>query len=160
MALLPNGIPAPGFQLNTTPDQKVSLSDFRGRNVVLAFYPADWSPVCGDELSVLNEVIPILKKHDAELVGISVDGPWCHMAFSEAKRFRFPLLSDFEPKGEVARLYNAYRPDDGFCERALYLIDGGGDIRWSKLSPVEINPGVDGLLDALEKISGEGKLAS
>ena len=155
MAILPAGTPAPDFALAATPDQKVSLSDFRGRPVVLAFYPADWSPVCGDQMALYNEVLPAFREYDAEVVGISVDGAWCHLAFAHDRKLHFPLLADFEPKGHVARIYGAYRDGDGFCERALFVIDREGIIRWSYVSPVGVNPGVDGILDALEKLPKE-----
>lgn len=143
---------APDFTLHVTPDQSLSLRELRGKPVILAFYPADWSPVCGDELSLLNAVLPELKKHNAEILGISVDGVWCHDAFAEHQKFHFPLLSDFEPKGAVAKQYGAYREKDGCCERALFLIDKNGIIAWSYLSPLAENPGVDGILEALEAL--------
>src|ERR1700735_2190677 len=121
--ILEAGAAAPDFSLHVTPDQKLSLSELRGKPVVLAFYPADWSPVCGDELSVLNEILPELHKYSAELVAISVDGAWCHDAFAKHKHLHFPLLSYFEPKGETARTYGAYRKADGVCERALFVLN-------------------------------------
>ncbi len=157
MAILKEGTPAPNFTLPSTPDQKVSLSEFRGKNVVLVFYPADWSPVCGDQLALYNEVLPMIKKHQAEVIGISVDGIWCHLEFTKERKYRFPLLTDFEPKGHVARLYGAYREVEGTSERALFVIDGEGIIRWSYLSPVGVNPGADGILDALENLSKKEK---
>ncbi|HTC21032.1 MAG TPA: redoxin domain-containing protein [bacterium] len=153
MAILKEGTPAPDFTLLSTPDQKVSLSEFRGKNVVLVFYPADWSPVCGDQLALYNEVLPMIKKHQAEVIGISVDGIWCHLEFSKERKYRFPLLTDFEPKGAVAKSYGAYREKEGTSERALFVIDGAGVIRWSYLSPVGVNPGADGILDALEALT-------
>src|SRR6201997_2678327 len=99
------GTPAPDFTLRCTPDQSVSLSEFRGQPVILAFYPADWSPVCGDQLALYNEVLPEFTRFGAELIGISVDGIWCHIAFAHDRKLQFPLLSDFEPKGAVARTY-------------------------------------------------------
>ena len=145
--------PAPSFTLNATPDQKVSLSDFRGKPVVLAFYPADWSPVCGDQMALYNEILPEFHRHQATLIGISVDGTWCHAAFAANRKLHFPLLSDFEPKGAVARAYGAYRPVEGTTERALFVIDEQGLIHWSYLSPVGVNPGADGVLEALESLS-------
>jgi len=145
--------PAPNFTLNATPDQKVSLSDLRGKPVVLAFYPADWSPVCGDQMALYNEILSEFHRHQATLIGISVDGAWCHAAFAANRKLHFPLLSDFEPKGAVARAYGAYRPIDGTTERALFVIDEQGLIYWSYLSPVGVNPGADGILEALESLS-------
>src|SRR5438477_12210646 len=150
---LPPGIQAPDFMLHTTPDQCVSLSDFPGRPIILAFYPADWSPVCGDEMALFNEILPEFQKYKAELLGISVDGPWCHAAYAHTNKLRFPLLSDFEPKGDVARKYGAYREKEGVTERALFVIDEEGKIFWSYCSPIAVNPGADGILEALEELS-------
>lgn len=146
------GAEAPDIRLLSTPDQLVSLHEFRGRNVVLVFYPADWSPVCGDQTTLYNELLPEFHRLNAELLGISVDGPWCHLAFARDRKLRFPLLADFEPKGAVARRYGVYRPQDGVCERALFVIDGEGIIRWSYVSPIGVNPGADGILTALESL--------
>ncbi len=151
--ILGPGTPAPDFALHVTPDQKLSLGELRGKPVILAFYPADWSPVCGDQMALYNEVLSEFKRHGAELLGISVDGVWCHDEFAKDRRLHFPLLADFEPKGEVARKYGVYRHDDGFCERALFVIDKNGTIRWSYCSPVAVNPGADGILQALEELS-------
>ena len=151
--LLTPKTPAPNFTLNATPDQKVSLSDFRGKPVVLAFYPADWSPVCGDQMALYNEILPEFHRHQATLIGISVDGAWCHAAFAANLKLHFPLLSDFEPKGAVAQAYGAYRPTEGTTERALFVIDEQGLIHWSYLSPVGVNPGADGILESLESLS-------
>jgi peroxiredoxin len=150
--ILGPGVIAPDFALHVTPDQKLALFELRGRPVILAFYPADFSPVCGDQMALYNEVLSEFQKYDAELVGISVDGVWCHEAFSKDRKLHFPLLADFEPKGEVARKYGAYREDEGVCERALFVIDSKGVIVWSYLSPVAVNPGADGILEALEQL--------
>jgi peroxiredoxin len=150
--ILSPGTRAPDFSLHATPDQFVSLSDFRGRTVVLVFYPADWSPVCGDQVALYNQILPEFRRLGADLVGISVDGVWCHSAFSSARNLHFPLLADFEPKGAVSRSYGAYRNGEGVAERALFVIDGEGVIRWSYLSPIGVNPGADGILDALEQM--------
>jgi peroxiredoxin len=152
---LPAGTPAPDFTLPVTPDQRVSLSEFRGRPVILAFYPADWSPVCGDQMALYNQILPEFARFGAELIGISVDGTWCHRAFSEDRHLHFPLLADFEPKGDVARRYGVYREQEGTSERALFVIDAEGTIRWSYRSPVGVNPGADGILDALERLGVE-----
>jgi peroxiredoxin len=150
--LLAPGTPAPDFTLHVTPDQTLSLKELRGRPVILAFYPADWSPVCGDQMALYNEVRSEFQKYEAELLGISVDGVWCHKAFAEARHLHFPLLSDFEPKGAVAERYGAYRTSDGISERALFVIDKAGIISWSYRSPIAVNPGADGILEALENL--------
>ena len=156
-SILAAGNVAPDFTLRVTPDQDLTLSDLRGRPVILAFYPADWSPVCGDQMTLYNEVLPEFRKHDAELLGISVDGVWCHAAFARDRHLHFPLLSDFEPKGAVARKYGAYRKKDGFAERALFVLDRDGTIAWSYCSPIAVNPGADGILDALVTLPGASK---
>ncbi len=152
MKPLPSGTPAPEFTLHSTPDQTVSLSEFRGQPVILTFYPADWSPVCGDELSLYQELLPEFQRYGAELMGISVDGAWSHLAFAKDRNLHFPLLSDFEPKGEVSRQYGVYQQDIGESGRALFLIDKDGIISWSYLSPTGINPGADGILKALDAL--------
>ena len=151
--ILEAGTPAPEFSLHVTPDQRLALSELRGRPVVLAFYPADWSPVCGDQLGLYNEVLPEFRALGAELLGVSVDGVWCHDAYAKERKLHFPLLSDFEPKGAVSRAYGAFREGEGVCERALFVIDAGGTIRWSYRSPVAVNPGADGILKALEGLA-------
>ena len=159
MPPLKAGMIAPDFSLPSTPDQKVSLHELRGRPVVLVFYPADWSPVCSDQLGLYNELASEFAEFDAEIVGISCDGIWCHNAFSKDRKYHFPLLSDFEPKGAIARLYGVYSEKDGESERALFVIDSEGVIRWSYLSPTGINPGADGILKALESLSKEASHA-
>jgi peroxiredoxin len=150
--ILSAGSPAPDFSLHVTPDQKLSLSELRGKPVILGFYPADWSPVCGDQMALYNEILPEFQKFGAIFVGVSVDGVWCHEAFAKDRHLQVPLAADFEPKGEVARAYGAYRSEEGVCERALFVIDQKGVIDWSYLSPVAINPGADGILEALKNL--------
>jgi len=149
------GVRAPEFALPSTPDQTVSLSDFRGRPVILAFYPADWSPVCSDQMALYNEILPEFQRHGAALLGISVDGVWCHRAFAENRRLHFPLLADFEPKGAVSRAYGVYQAAGGTSERALFVIDPAGVVRWSYVSPMGVNPGADGILRALEGLESQ-----
>ncbi|HTT73396.1 MAG TPA: redoxin domain-containing protein [Thermoplasmata archaeon] len=148
--ILAAGHVAPDFSLNSTPDQRVALRDFLGRPVVLAFYPADWSPVCSDQMGLYAQVMPEFKKYHAEVLGISVDGIWSHLAFAKDRRLNFPLLSDFQPRGAVSRAYGAYDGERGESTRALFVIDAKGKIRWSELSPDGVNPGADGILSALE----------
>jgi peroxiredoxin len=156
-ALLQTGAAAPDFALADGNGATITLANLRGKSAVLAFYPADWSPVCGDQMALYNEVLPVFREYGAELFGVSVDSRWCHAAFAENRRLRFPLLADFEPKGAMARRYGAYREQDGTSERALFVIDSSGIVRWSYLSPIEVNPGADGILEALEQMKAEGK---
>jgi peroxiredoxin len=149
---------APDFSLPSTPDQKVSLCELRGKPVVLVFYPADWSPVCSDQLGLYNELLPEFSEFNAQIIGISVDGIWCHLAFSKDRKLHIPLLADFEPKGAVARAYGVYDEKTGEAERALFVVDSKGVIRWSYVSPLGINPGADGILKALESlVQGQGQ---
>jgi peroxiredoxin len=150
--ILAPGVTAPAFRLHVTPDQTLSLAELTGKRTILAFYPADWSPVCGDQMALYNEVLPEFQKYGAQLVGISVDGAWCHQAFTKDRHLHFPLLADFEPKGAVSRLYGAYREADGVSERALFVIDRNTVISWSYCSPMAVNPGADGIIDALETL--------
>ena len=153
---LPPGVSAPDFELKSTPDQTVSLAELRGHPVILAFYPADWSPVCGDQMSLYNEMLHEFRRFNATLIGVSVDGVWCHAAFAKDRKLHFPLLADFEPKGAVARAYGAFRASEGVSERALFVIDKDGVIRWSYVSPIGVNPGADGILAALEALKDQG----
>lgn len=150
--MLQPGTIAPEFSLYASPDKKVSLDSYIGKLVVLIFYPADWSPVCGDQLVLYNEIIDLFKSYNTELIGISVDGKWCHASFSEDRKLNFPLLADFEPKGNIAKAYGVYNDEDGECERALFLVDEDGIIRWSYLSDPGINPGAEGILQAIENL--------
>ena len=153
--ILTAGTKAPDFNLRVTPDQYLGLNDLAEKLLIMAFYPADWSPVCGDQLAVYNEVLPEFRRHGAELLGISVDSAWCHKAYAEHRHLHFPLLADFHPKGEVAKKYGAYREQDGVCERALFVVDRNGLIFWSYCSPIAVNPGADGILDALDRLTAE-----
>ena len=156
LKIVPSGTQAFEFELQEQDGQTIRLRDFRGQPVILAFYPADWSPVCGDQMSLYNQVLPLFQEYDAVLLGISVDSRWSHKAFREARNLKFPLLSDFEPKGAVAQQYGAYDPEKGTAARALFVIDANGAIAWSYLSPTNVNPGADGILRALEQLSNQG----
>jgi peroxiredoxin len=162
--LLKVGAKAPDFTLSSNAGaaagdeaETFTLSTLRGKNVILAFYPADWSAVCGDQLTLYNEILQTFEKQNAELIGISVDGVFCHAAFREARGYKITLLSDFEPKGEVSKRYGVYREGDGFSERALFVIDGDGIVRYSYVSPLGINPGAKEILQMLKEIqAGRG----
>ena len=149
-AILPAGSAAPDFSLVSTSGELIGLADLHGKPVILAFYPADWSPVCGDQLALYNEVLPMFNEYNAQLLGISVDSRWSHQAYAQDRNLNFPLLSDFEPKGEVAKKFGVYDAQAGLSDRALFVIDAEGKIHWSYLSPGGVNPGADGILSALE----------
>jgi peroxiredoxin len=144
---------APDFVLPRSPDDRLSLADLRGAPAVLAFYPADWSPVCSDQMALYQAAMSEFARYDARVVGLSVDGVWCHRAFANERGIEFPLLADFEPKGDVARRYDVYGAD-GTAERALFVLDADGVVAWNHLSPPDVNPGADGILDALSSLPG------
>jgi peroxiredoxin len=156
MAAIGPGVPAPDFALHSTPDQSVRLSEFRGGPLIMAFYPADWSPICTDQMALYNEVLPEFKRFGAALVGLSIDHAWCHLAFASQRNLHFPLLADFHPKGEVARRYGVYDDEIGMSKRALFVLDADGIVRWSYVSPIGVNPGADGILAALESVVPAG----
>lgn len=155
--ILQKGSPAPNFKLDATPDQALTLNDFKGKRLILAFYPADWSPVCSDQMALYNATLKYFHKQNAEVIGISVDSKWCHMAFGQSRKLHFPLLADFEPKGKVSKDYGAYDEVSGQSKRALFVIDEQGIVQWSYLSPDGINPGADIIIDALEEMNNSKK---
>src|SRR5258706_10590627 len=126
--MLPLNIKAPEFSLYATPDQKVKLSELKGKKVILAFYPADWSVVCSDQMSLYNATLKLFHKYKAELIGISVDSKWCHMAFGQERKLLFPLFADFIPKGAVAKFFVVYVKEEGESSRALYVLAEEGFI--------------------------------
>lgn len=141
---------APAFTLSNQDKEDVSLSDFAGRKVMLVFYPLDFSPVCSDQLSLYQEVRPELAERGLELVGISVDSPWAHRAFREKLGIETTLLSDFEPKGEVARAYGSYIEGAGIANRTLVLVDEEGTVAWTHEAPTPAEfPGANVIFDAL-----------
>ena len=146
---------APDFELPSAPNESFTLSSVLGRPVVLVFYPADWSPVCSDQVALYNEMLPVFRDYDTEILGLSVDGVWCHAAFAANRKLHFPLLADFEPKGEIARRYGVYDAKTGIAERAVFVIDADGVVRWRYVSPIDVNPGADGILEALDRLPHE-----
>jgi peroxiredoxin len=142
---------APDFSLPNHQGKPVSLSDFRGRRVLLVFYPNDFSPVCSDQLSIYQEVKPSLDDAGVQVLGVSIDHSWAHRAFRKHLNLEFTLLADFHPKGEVARLYGAYLDDYGTSNRSLVLIDEDGVVEWVHESPTPLEiPGANLIFDALE----------
>jgi peroxiredoxin len=144
------GTPAPDFTLRDQDGEEVSLADFKGRKVLLVFYPQDFSPVCGDQFSIYQEIKPEIAEKGVELLGISVDHSWAHKAFQEKLGFDTTLLADFEPKGEVARAYGSYLDKFGFANRTLVLVDEEGNVAWTYESPNPGEfPGANVIFDAL-----------
>ncbi len=143
------GSPAPDFALPDQDSRPVSLGDFAGRRLILAFYPGDFSRVCSEQLSVYQEVLPEIEAKGAALLGVSVDSHHCHRAFADALHLTMPLLADFHPKGEVSRAYGAYIDERGHDNRSLVLVDQGDTVRWSYESPPLEVPGANLIFDAL-----------
>ena len=146
------GTLAPDFRLQAETGEWITLGELRGRPVVLVFYPADNSPVCSSQLALYNEARSMFEAHDAQLLGISVDDMTSHLAFAGALNLKYPLLSDDAPAGELARAYGVYNESKGVCERALFVLDAQGIVRWSHVSPLGVNPGANGILEALESL--------
>ena len=148
------GTQAPDFTLPDANGDQISLSDFRGKNVLLVFYPLDWSPACSDQLSLYQSELNEFGKQDTQVIGISVDSLYSHGAWAAVRGITFPLLADFQPKGEVSRLYNVMRTKDGFSERALLLIDRAGAISYSHVSPqLPHIPDIYALFEKLEALN-------
>jgi peroxiredoxin len=153
---LSRGTAAPELDIPATPDgNRIKLADQRGSPAVLVFYPGDFTPVCTGELGLFNELLPELQSFGAKVFAISCDSLSSHIAYSKELNLRIPLLSDFHPKGEVCRRFDVYREDIGTAERALFVLEGDGRVFWSHVSPIEINPGADGVLAALEQLTGK-----
>jgi peroxiredoxin len=153
MEALSAGLRAPEFTLPSSPGPSTSLAEHRGHPVILVFYPGDWTPVCGDQLTLYNELLLEFARYNAAMLAISVDSVWSHAAFAADRRLKVSLLSDFEPKGKVARGYGVYNEKSGTAQRALFVVDGEGVISWSFVADDDVNPGADGILLALEALS-------
>lgn len=150
---LPVGTPAPDFELPDAGGKPVRLSDFRGRPVVLVFYPLDWSPGCSQQLDLYEQELDEFGRRNAQILAVSVDSIYSHGAWAAVRGIEFPLLADFHPKGDVARRYGVWRDADGFSERALYVIDADGVIRWAHVSPyLHHIPDIYELFDALDQL--------
>jgi peroxiredoxin len=149
------GVEAPEFALPDATGKLVRLSDFRGTTVVLVFYPLDWSPGCSQQLDLYSQELAEFSTRGAELLGISVDSVYSHGAWASLRGISFPLLADFHPKGEVVRRYSVWREQDGYADRALYVVDGEGVIRYSAVAPrLDFVPDLDELLQAVDEVQG------
>jgi peroxiredoxin len=146
------GTSAPDFSLPISPNERASLSGLKGP-VGLIFYPNDGGPVCGDELSMFEAANGLFAERGAQLIGIAVDSFWSHVAFRVERKFNFPLLADFNPKGEVARSYGVYREADRITGRALFVLDAQHNVACNFISPIAVSPGVDGALKAVEALA-------
>jgi peroxiredoxin len=151
------GVEAPDFALPDATGRLVRLGDFRAVTLVLVFYPLDWSPGCSQQLDLYQQELGEFRSRDVELLGISVDSLYSHGAWAALRGVSFPLLADFHPKGDVARRYSVWREQDGYSDRALYVVDGDGVIRYSDVAPyLNYVPDIDELLQALDDARGVG----
>ncbi len=149
------GVDAPEFALPDSTGASVRLSDFRGAPVVLVFYPLDWSPGCSQQLDLYEQELAEFRVRETGVVGISVDSVYSHGAWAAARGISFPLLADFHPKGEVVRRYSVWREQDGYSDRALYVVDADGVIRYSVVAPyLDYVPDLDELLQAVDDARG------
>jgi peroxiredoxin len=145
------GTPAPDFTLPDQDGNAISLEDLRGQTSVLVFYPADFSPVCTEQLNVYQEVLGELEQQGVKLYGISVDSAFCHNAFRKHLGVTIPLLADFHPKGDVARKYGVWAGSHGVAARALVMIGPDLVVKWAHRSPSPLEiPGANLIFDALE----------
>jgi peroxiredoxin len=146
------GKPAPEFTLKDQSQKEVKLSDFRGKRVVLMFYPLDWSPVCTNEHACMVGDMKDFEKLDAQVLGLSVDSVWSHKAFAEKMGIGYPLLADFHPRGAVAEKYGMYLADKGITGRAITIIDRNGNVAWHKQYDIPVVPDIKEVAAALASV--------
>jgi len=146
------GQKAPDFKLKDQSQKEISLQDYRGNNVVLAFYPLDFSPVCSKEHACFHDDFSQFKGVDAQILGISVDSAWAHKAFAEKLGIEYPLLADFHPKGDTARKYGLYLEDKGITNRATVIIDKEGVVRYVKVYDIPQQRTNQELIDVLQNL--------
>ena len=155
------GMTIPDFALPDASGRLLRLSDFRGQPVVLVFYPLDWSPGCSQQLDLYEQEIEEFRARGAQVLAISVDSVYSHGAWAAVRGISFPLLADFQPKGDVARRYGVWREEDGFSERALYVVDPEGRIAYSHVSPfLHHIPDIYELLEAVDAARGVAEPAA
>lgn len=146
------GQPAPDFTLKDQNQKDVKLSEYRGKKVVIVFYPLDWSPVCTNEHTCFVSDLRQFEKLNAQVLGLSVDSVWSHKAFAEKLGIRYPLLADFQPRGAVAEKFGVYLADKGITGRAIAIVDKTGKIAWLKNYEILTVPDMDEVSQALSKI--------
>jgi peroxiredoxin len=147
------GKPAPDLVLKDQTQKEIRLSDFRGkRNVVLMFYPLDWSPVCSNEHACMVNDMKEFEKLDAQVLGLSVDSVWSHKAFAEKMGINYPLLADFQPRGAAAEKYGMYLADKGITGRAIFIIDKNGNVAWKKQYDIPQLPDIKEVAAALASV--------
>jgi mycoredoxin-dependent peroxiredoxin len=144
------GAAAPDFVLKDQSQKEVKLSDFQGKkNVVIVFYPLDWSPVCTNEHACFVNDMKRFEQLDAQVLGISVDSAWSHKAFAEKMGIHYPLLADFQPRGAVGEKFGVYLAEKGITGRAIAIVDRSGKIAWFKNYDIPTVPDLKEVADAL-----------
>ncbi len=147
------GQPAHEFALKDQNQQEVKLADFKGKkNVVMVFYPLDWSPVCTNEHKCLVNDMAQFEKLDAQVLGLSVDSVWSHKAWAEKMGIHYPLLADFHPRGAVASKYGVYLEEKGITGRAITIIDKQGQVAWFKQYDIPVVPDIKEVAQALAQV--------
>lgn len=147
------GQPAPDFTLKDQSQKEVKLSQYLGKNVVLIFYPLDFSPVCTNEHACFVNDMKRFEQLNAQVLGLSVDSSWAHKAFAEKMGIHYPLLADFQPRGAVADKFGVYLADKGITGRAIVIIDKKGNVSWIKNYDIPVVPDLKEVSDALAKVS-------
>ena len=151
------GQTAPDFTLKNQYDKEAKLSDFKGKkNVVLMFYPLDWSPTCTQEHVCFVNDMKKFDTLDAEVLGISVDSAWSHKAYAEKMGIKYSLLADFQPRGAVADKYGVFLPDKGITGRAIAIVNKDGKVAWVKNYDIPVVPDVAEVASALQQVKAAG----
>jgi peroxiredoxin len=146
------GQAAPEFTLKDQSQKDVKLSDYKGKNVVIVFYPLDWSPICTNEHACFVNDMKQFEKLNAQVLGLSVDSVWSHKAFADKMGISYPLLADFHPRGAVAEKFGLYLGDKGITGRAIAIIDKGGKVAWLKNYDIPVVPDMKEVAEALAKV--------
>jgi mycoredoxin-dependent peroxiredoxin len=151
------GQPAPDFTLKDQHQKDVKLSDFKSKkNVVLVFYPLDWSPTCTNEHACFVNDMKKFETLDAEVLGVSVDSVWSHKAYAEKMGIRYSLLADFQPRGGMAEKYGAYLPEKGITGRAIVIVNKDGKVAWAKNYDIPVVPDLNEVASALQQVKSAG----
>jgi peroxiredoxin len=147
------GQPAPEFALKDQSQKEVKLADFKGKkNVVLVFYPLDWSPICSNEHACMVNDMKKFESLEAQVLGVSVDSVWSHKAFAEKMKIGYPLLADFHPRGAMADKYGVYLAEKGITGRAIVVVNKQGNVAWVKNYDIPVVPDVNEVAQALANV--------
>lgn len=147
------GQTAPDFSLKDQYDKDVSLSEFAGKkNVVLVFYPLDWSPTCTKEHACFVNDMKRFETLDAAVLGVSVDSVWSHKAYAEKMGIKYSLLADFQPRGSMAEKYGVFLPEKGITGRAVVIVGKDGKVAWAKNYDIPVVPDVAEVATALQQV--------